>query len=146
MTARERIESRRSELLMLVQEYDGLLAQLDEDDAAEQVEEPDPLAKVPPVANGKPKPLAKVPPVANGKPKPRKPAAGTPSPKGETARRIRELLAERPRTNKELAAELGLARPTIGSALKGHAGWFRQQEPENRRSPWELTDEGRLAD
>jgi hypothetical protein len=52
-------------------------------------------------------------------------------------------LAGGPRPLGELAAVLDVTGPTVKAVLEANPGWFRKAQPDNRLSPWELTEAGR---
>jgi hypothetical protein len=54
------------------------------------------------------------------------------------------LLADGPMVLGALAAATDVSSPTVRKLLEAHPQWFRKTDPDNRLSPWELTETGRL--
>lgn len=151
MTLKDRVHVQLAQLeadKAVIDEKIALLNQLlDEDEAGEGDDDQGgdgEQAESAPRRNGKPK----------AEKKPRAPKAAKPSANGDggddqgnvdpRARgMIARLLFERgPMRSGDICSTLEIAQPTLAYHAK-NSPYFRKQNPDNRLSPWELTEAGR---
>lgn len=149
MTTDERIETRivellekRTEVARELDSIDSLIAELRT--FLDQEHEEPPV----PTRNGKPRAAKK--PAAERRPRAAKPSAngdgggseGNVDPRARGL--IGRLLFERgPMKAGDICSTLEIAQPTLNCHTRNNPNLFRKVDPENRLSPWELTEEGR---
>lgn len=110
---------------------------------------PEVFAPVPAAARVTPPPAP--PEGSPGKPEPRpatvSASGNRPGRKPDTTLppRVAAAMLGGPKRMKDLEAACGATGPKIGRVLNANPHLFRQADPTNRLSPWELTEAGRVA-